>query len=276
VLAINPFATSTYPAPILVGQSLTTARTTASAAGFNLVVKGEASSRVTAYLGVLKQEPPPGTKIAKGASIDVIVSSGEPLVHVVTVVGSTPTAAIASLTHLGFTLSTTGVPPGYSTTVPAGRVLGVFSGNAANPTTASYGSALVLQLSKGPPPLPVPDVIGAGGVEALATLQQSGFKTRHVYAYSRTVHAGDVVATTPTTGTPLQPGRVVLVTISRGTPTTVPSLGGADLANAEKILVDHGLTVIAAHGSPNSHNWTTTPPAGAEVPVGTGVTLYGH
>ena len=276
VLAINPFATPTYPIPLVVGQSLTTARTTAASAGFTLVVKGGANSLVTAYLGVLKQEPAPGTKLAKGASIDVIVSLGQPPVRIPTVVGTTPAAATAALTHLGFTVSTTGVPPGFSATVAAGHVLGVFSGNAANPTTASHGSALVLQLSKGPPPLPVPDVVGIGGLRALATLQQSGFKPHPVHDYSRTVHAGNVIATTPVAGTSLQPGRAVLVMISMGAPTTVPSLGGADLANAEKILVDHGLTVVAAHGSTTSHNWTTTPPAGTEVPVGTGVILYGH
>jgi beta-lactam-binding protein with PASTA domain len=85
-----------------------------------------------------------------------------------------------------------------------------------------------------------------------------------------------LISTTPIAGTKLQPGKAVTVVVSSGAPTTVPSLGTADLATAESILVDHGLTVIAAHGAITSHSWTSTPPAGTVVPKGTGITLYGH
>jgi beta-lactam-binding protein with PASTA domain len=67
----------------------------------------------------------------------------------------------------------------------------------------------------------------------------------------------------------------VAVFVSKGAPATVPSLGHASLSTAEAIIVHAGLTVVAVHGPTTSHNWTTQPPAGTEVPAGSSVTLYG-
>jgi serine/threonine-protein kinase len=276
VLAANPFATPTFPLPLVVAQSVTTARAELTAAGFTLVVKGEVASKVATLGTILKQEPAAGTKVAKGTTVYVIQSAGPPPVRLPTVVGKPCRAAVAELRNLGFTASCSGVPPGYSTTVAAGLAMGVFAGNTQSPSTAAYGSALSVQLSKGRPPQPLPNVVGLPGLQALSTLQQSGFVPVAVHEYSRTVHPGDVITTTPLPGTSLQPGKGVRVVVSSGAPTTVPSLGGADLATAERILVDHGLTVIATHGAVSSHSWISTPPAGTVVPKGTGVTLYGH
>jgi eukaryotic-like serine/threonine-protein kinase len=276
VLALNPFATPTYPVPLVVGKSFATAQEVLSAAGFGVVVKGEVLSRTAVHGTILNQAPLPNVKVAKGTVIQVIESAGPPPEQIPTVVGKTCAVAVAELTHRGFTASCSGVAPGYSTTVAAGLAMGVFAGNSASPSTAAYGSVLIVQLSKGRPPQPLPNVVGLAGLQARATLQQSGFVPVTVHEYSRTVHPGDVITTTPLPGTSLQPGKGVKVIVSAGAPTTVPSLGGADLATAEAILVSHGLTVLATHGAVTSHSWTTTPPAGTVVPKGTGVILYGH
>jgi eukaryotic-like serine/threonine-protein kinase len=276
VLAANPFATPTYPVPLVVGKSFAAAQAVLSADGFGIVVKGEVLSRTAVHGAILNQAPLPNVKVAKGTVIQVIESAGPPPQQIPTVVGKSCAIAVAELTRQGFTASCSGVAPGYSATVPTGLAMGVFAGNSSNPSTAAYGSTLIVQLSKGRPPQPLPNVVGLPGLQARATLQQSGFVPVTVHEYSRSVHPGDVITTTPLPGTSLQPGKGVKVIVSAGAPTTVPSLGSADLATAEAILVDHGLTVLATHGAVTSHSWTSTPPAGTVVSKGTGVILYGH
>jgi len=228
------------------------------------------------YDTILRQEPPPGTKLPRGATVHAIASAGPPPVVIPTVLDKSCASAVAILRHVAFTASCPPARSGYSSSIARGLAMGVFAGNAANPSTAFYGSALIVQLSKGPPPAPLPNVVGAPGLQALATLRQPGYVPEVVHVFSRSVHAGNVIGTTPLPGAMVQPGKPVRVVISNGAPTTVPSLGGADLAKAEQILVGHGLTVVATHGSPKSKTWVTQPPAGTVVAVGTPVTLYGR
>ena len=156
--------------------------------------------------------------------------------------------------------------------------MAVYAGNSPNPSTAAYGSALSVQLSKGRPPIPVPNVVGLPGPQALSTLQQAGFIPVASHEYSRTVPPATSSRRRRSPGTPLQPGKAITVRrVSSGAPTTVPSLGSADLATAEQILVDAGLDGDSAvQGAVSSHRWTSTPPAGTVVPKGSAVMLYGH
>jgi len=276
VVAANPFATPTYPVPLVVGSTLASARTAVAAVhGDTLVVAGYAPSRILPYNTIMKQEPSPGAKVAAGARIHTIVSSGPPAVTVPSVVDKTCAQAIAILKRVGFTATCPLSDAAFSSTVPRGLAIGVLSGNLTNPATAAYGSALIVELSKGPPPVPVPGVVGLPGIQAVSTLQQAGFNPVVHYEFSRLVHAGNVIATLPGATIKLLPGRSVTVIVSRGAPATVPSLGHASLSTAEQIIVNAGLTVVAVHGPTTSHAWTTQPPAGTEVPAGSSVTLYG-
>jgi serine/threonine-protein kinase len=155
-------------------------------------------------------------------------------------------------------------------------VLAVYAGNTVDPRSAAYGSGLTLQLSKGPPPVPVPNEVGLAGQSAVNALRSLGFAPKVSHAYSRSIRAGNVISTTPAAHAPLQPGQVVTVVVSMGAPATVPSLGHLSLRRAELWINRAGLTVLAVHGSTRSHHWTTEPPAGTVVPQGSGVALYAH
>jgi eukaryotic-like serine/threonine-protein kinase len=275
--ALNPFATATYRVPLLVNSTLAHA-TAALNADHDMTVKvdGYAPSLVVALNHIIKQEPSPNALVPGGTTVHVLLSGGPPPRPVPTVVGKTCSAATLALRKAGFTAT---CPPSlytFSATIPQGMVVGVYAGNAANPTSAALGSALTIQLSKGPPPTPVPNVVGLPGLQALATLRQSGFVPVAVHVFDRAVHAGNVISVLPSVGTKLQPGREVRVTVSSGAPATVPSLGHSSLSAAEQIIVNAGLTVLAVHGATNAHTWTTQPPAGTEVAAGSGVVLYGH
>ena len=277
IYAANPFSTQTYRVPLVVNATIDHA-TAALHADHAMVLKvdGYAPSLVVANGLVLKQEPPPNALVAQGAVVHVLLSSGPPPRTVPTVIGKTASEAILILRRAGFTAN---APPSlyaFSATIPQGMVAQVWSGNAPNPTSAALHSTLSLGLSKGPPPAPVPNVIGSAGLQAVATLRQSGFVPVVVHEFDRAVHAGNVITTQPLPGTKLQPGRAVRVVVSDGAPATVPALGHTSLSKAEQIIVNAGLTVLAVHGATNAQTWTTVPSAGTIVPAGSGVTLYGH
>lgn len=274
LLTTDPFAAPTYPVPLLVNLSVPQARA-ALGHGETLRVDQLVNSRTTPAGIVLHQEPFPGTLVAAGTVIHVTASAGPPPQKVVPVVGMTCAAAVAALRHVGFQASCPSALAAYSSTVTAGLAMGLYDGNAANPSSAAYGATLQVQLSKGPAPVPVPNVVGLPGLQAVSTLRQSGFAPFVTRQFDRAVHAGNVIATAPAAPTPLLPGQGVHVIISNGAPATVPSLGHADLAVAEAIIVHAGLTVLAVHGPTTSHTWTTQPPAGTVVSQGSAVTLYG-
>jgi serine/threonine-protein kinase len=64
-------------------------------------------------------------------------------------------------------------------------------------------------------------------------------------AYSDTLAKGVVIASDPAGGTPLKPGSVVTVTVSRGrAPITVPDLKGKNINEARSTLAQLGLKAV--------------------------------
>jgi serine/threonine-protein kinase len=224
---------------------------------------------------VIKQHPAPGDVLTEGGVLDVVVSSGPPLVRVPTVVGLSCTHAIAALAGVGFSASCPVQLEVYSTTIAPGRAVAVYNANAQDPNAAPYGAALTVQLSKGRPPIPVPNVVGLPVDEATTTLQRAGFVTVVTKAFSSTVPAGNVVSTTPAPSAPLQPGGTVTVVESKGVGVTVPGIGKVSLHDAWQTLVDAGFVVSIAPRSPRHglHHWATVPGAGAVVAQGTIIEL---
>ena len=223
---------------------------------------------------LLGQLPLPHVRVRDGSIFYAVVSAGPPPVAVPTVVGESRAQATATLHHAGFKSTFPASLAAYSPSIPAGEALAVFAGNAQNPQTAAFGTTLDVQLSKGPPPVPVPSVLGLPGLVAVARLQRAGFAPVVEHAFSTTVPAGNVISTTPGATTPLQPGQDVALLVSEGAPVTVPVLGHLTLAQAERAIVDAGLTVLSVHGSTGAKEWTSEPTAGTQVPKGTAITLY--
>jgi serine/threonine-protein kinase len=158
--------------------------------------------------------------------------------------------------------------------VVRGQTVAVFAGNTANPTTAPYGSTLALQVSRGPPPIPVPDVTNQPGTTAVNMLRHAGFVVSVTAQFSTTVHAGNVITTKPAPNAPLQPGATVMVYVSEGAPVTIPLLGRMTFNAAEVALINAGLSVSSTPQPPGTHLWRTVPAAGTQVKKGTTVVLY--
>jgi beta-lactam-binding protein with PASTA domain len=81
------------------------------------------------------------------------------------------------------------------------------------------GSAVVLSVSKGGPPAPVPDVVGQSSTEAVRLLRAAGFGTKGVLVPSDEPRS-NVIAQNPRAGQKAPKGTIIRLNVSDGSPTT--------------------------------------------------------
>ncbi len=135
-----------------------------------------------------------------GATIAIAVSKGKPPVPVPAVAGDgSYTQAAASLQAVG--LAATEVQT-YSTTVPAGHVVGT---SPAAGTTVTVGSTVKVVVSKGPQVVTVPTTSGMTVQAATNALQQAGLTVGAVYGPA----GGHVFTSVPPAGQQLTRGTPV-------------------------------------------------------------------
>ena len=126
--------------------------------------------------------PAVGTTQRGGTSIDLLVSKGPLPVKVPPLVGRTQNAATAALTTAGLT---THVTLAYSDTVAKSLVI---SANPSSGKTVGHGSGVTLVISKGPPPVTVPNVVGESTSVAISRLQALGLKVTLTKVGTGTLH----------------------------------------------------------------------------------------
>lgn len=162
---------------------------------------GQYSSTVPAG-GILGSSP--STTATYGSTVTIITSLGHAPVTVppVTGAGSTYASAAAALSAAGFTPTQA---TAYSSTVPAGQVIGTSPDSSAGPV--AYGSTVSVSVSLGPKPVPVPNLIGDTVAEATTALQKVGLTLGSVYGPAK----GNVFHTTPDANTNVSPGTAVSV-----------------------------------------------------------------
>jgi serine/threonine-protein kinase len=158
------------------------------------------------------------------------------------------------------------------------------AGTIVNQTPAAgrlrEGQTIAVTLSRGPQPVPVPNVQSLTVGDATALLHRLGLQVRVSHHPSLTVPAGSVISSTPGQGT-LLPGQTVVLVVSTGKPSVpVPALTGAQAASfgaAEAALKAAGLGAVeddqysdtVARGAVIA----TVPPAGTQATVGSHVTV---
>jgi serine/threonine-protein kinase len=136
-----------------------------------------------------------------GSSVSVVVSSGPPLETIPSLTGSTCQGATTTLQAVGLVAQ---CQQTYSATVPNGQVV------SWSPTgQAPEGSTVVVQVSQGPPPVPVPDVYGDNLQAALTIIQNAGLQAGTISGPG----SGRVVQTSPPPGTMVAPGSTVNITM---------------------------------------------------------------
>jgi serine/threonine-protein kinase len=220
------------PVELYLNMRETQARVKISADGFSPVVNHHASRKVPAGF-VFKQSPIPGTRIRKGDPVRIWVSTGVPKVEVPDVVGQQSTDAVGALNDAHLKPDVHQVASG----TPAGQVT---AQDPAAGTKQPEGSSVRINVSKGPTPVSVPNVVGEPIATATSALQAQGFKVSPQFVDSGEP-ANNVISQSPTAGTSAGKGSLVSVRVSNGPKTsTVPDVTSQDLGSAQQILSDSG------------------------------------
>ncbi len=145
-------------------------------------------------------------------------------------------------------------------------------------TTVDKGSTVTLQVSQGPQPVKVPDLVGDDLDDAKATLQRLGLESQVTTQPDDTRREGLVLSQDPRQGTDVQKGSTVRLVVSAGrAKVQVPSVVGQDEAAAESELRAAGFRVRkVTEPSPTVRSGQvirSDPGAGAQLDKGSTVTL---
>ncbi|MGH3411658.1 MAG: PASTA domain-containing protein, partial [Marmoricola sp.] len=258
--------------PGVINLSVATAHAKAHRAGLDLRVSQRAYSETVVRGAVISTDPAPGSRVLDHGTVDAVVSRGPERHKVPDVRGLRPDQARQAISarHLAF-----GREIGhYSPKVPQGVVIRT---DPAIGSEQRRDTAVDVVTSRGPRPIPVPDLTGQKADRAVQRLGRLGFTVETGRRrFSDAVPAGDVISQSPDSGTGHRGDRVTLV-VSRGPHLVrVPDLVRRSEQDARRILAKMGLRV-AEHQLPFSIGLgrvaRMSPSPGSRVPKGSTVTL---
>ncbi|WP_461152691.1 Stk1 family PASTA domain-containing Ser/Thr kinase [Saccharopolyspora tripterygii] len=187
---------------------------------------------------VLSSNPAEGSQARSGSSVDVVVSLGKPAVPQIDA-GITVAEAENLIRNAKLQPKQDSSTAQYHRTVPEGHVI---SADPAPGTRVNLNSEVSLVISKGPPPVQVPDVRGMSREDAFTTLSNAGFEPFDAgQQFDGDVDAGKVISTDPAIGTEVKlVGKPRIgVVVSNAVP--VPSLNGMKVTEAQVQVAQLGL-----------------------------------
>ena len=268
--------------PNVVGMTETAAESAITGTGLAVGSFNSVYSNTVQTTYIISQNPPAGTLVAGGSSVDLTTSLGPvpATMTVPNVVGLTQADAENYLSSVAL-LTTGTVTQAYSSTVAAGYVIS--QNPAAGATVATYSAVdLTISLGQAPSNVTVPDVTNMTQAAAQSTLTAAGLTVGSIsQANSSTVSAGYVISQSPVAGASVTSGTAVSLTLSLGpqvTTVTVPNVVGSTQSAAQSAITSAGLvvgTVTQANSStvPAGSVISQSPAAGASVASGTAVSL---
>jgi serine/threonine-protein kinase len=222
---------------------------------------------------VVSQDPQPGTKIDKGATVKLKVSAGKGQVKVPDVSKQSLDDAQSQLRDAGLDYK---VLQESSDSVDAGKV------TRTDPPAGSQvekGTIISLFVSTGKQQVQIPDVSGQDPATAANTLGNRGLTIKQVTQPSDTVDAGTVIGTNPPAGTSVAKGSEVQLIVSSGKEqVSVPNLYGRTQSEAMSDLQNVGLTgtvtsVSCSDSSSAGKVIAQSPAAGSKVAKGSSVNM---
>jgi eukaryotic-like serine/threonine-protein kinase len=184
---------------------------------------------------VFKQDPPAGSKVDKGGTVTIWVSTGPPKVTVPDVKGQQWPAAQQALANAGLQPKEFIVPGDTkdqvtATDPPAGK-------------SVPKGTTVRVNVMSGPAQATVPSVVGESINEATAKLHAAGFNVNPTFVDSNATQ-GQVVSQNPAPGTTETKGSTVNLNVSNGPPqVTVPDVVGYTSQQAVQTLQAAGFLV---------------------------------
>ncbi len=229
--------------PSLIGLTQEQADAALAEKGLNLGEVSMENSTETSAGIVMDQNPDAGTKVAEGASINVVISAGMQKTTVPDVVGGTESAAIGLLraNDLEYNLTV----DENSTEVEKGLVIRT---DPAVGAEVPVGTRITLYVSLGIEQMKVPDVTGMTLARARDTLEGEGFEVKSNEAFDDTIAKGNVISQSPPANVLVEAGATITLVVSKGPevvePETavVPSVYGFEEADARDALSEAGFT----------------------------------
>lgn len=218
---------------------------------------------------VIRTEPGSGKDVLRGDSVKLVVSSGQPRVPDVQP-GTSLDAAKQAITDAQLTPDTDDGANTYDDNVPAGKVLGL---DPPGGTPVKLGERIVIILSKGPEPKPIPDLHNQTKDDAFQALQDLGYEPYELpQEFAGDVEAGRVVRTDPPANQ--FPGDDKRVGVVLSNAIKVPDVSQQPRQNAEDALHAAGLDVDVQSLGGDGRVFAQNPPANTLVQPGTKVTIW--
>ncbi|MDR7303106.1 Stk1 family PASTA domain-containing Ser/Thr kinase [Haloactinomyces albus] len=221
---------------------------------------------------VISASPAEGSRTPRGDEVRLVVSRGKPKVPEVPP-GTPVSEAQSMLRNAKLDPELDSSANRYHAEVPKGRVIGV---NPAPGTPVATSATVTIIVSKGPPPVAVPDVRGSSKEEAFAALRQAGFEPYVAgRKFSSEVSTNHVLSTKPTVGTKVKLQGTPRVGVVLSNAVTVPDLTGMRVRQAQQKASDLGvqLEVKSFLNRQNGRVLGQFPLAGTKVEPGSSITV---
>jgi serine/threonine-protein kinase len=192
---------------------------------------------------VIRQDPPPGTKLAKDDVVALVVSGGLPRVQVPDVKGYSRADAVSELRKAKLRFK---VAEAFSATVPADQVIDVVPGVG---TSARQNDVVTLRISKGAQPIVVPNLVSLTVDEARKQLARLNLTLAIAQETENdTIPANVIVSQDPEPSATVAPNATISVIVSTGASSvTVPNVVGLDAAAAQAALKSAGFEVTVSY-----------------------------
>jgi eukaryotic-like serine/threonine-protein kinase len=255
-------------APKLVNMTRAQAEARATDTGFKVVIgPGQYREDVDKDV-VLAQDPGAGDRLVKGGKITLTLSLGPERVKVPDVVGQTFAVAQAQLQAKK--LTPVRGPDQYDATTPAGNVLTVKPDVNAE---VKPGTKVTVTVSKGRPPVTVPNVVGQNVAQAQPALEQQGLIVDVEQVDRPDRPAGEVLDQDPKPGTGVERNTHIKLKVSKGPAlVVVPPVVGMPCLQGKQTLEALGLQV-SVQGNDQAVVQFQNPTENTQVPPSTGVAL---
>ncbi len=165
-----------YGVPQLAENTVEQATTALEDANLTLGKTTKAYDDAVAVDLVIRTDPAAGTRLKRDQAVTLVVSKGPAPVTLPALVGQSRGKAIATLKKLGIT--DVAITDDFSKTVDEGDVISM---NPKAGVTVPKGSKVSLVVSRGPPPITVPDLYTMSQADAKAALRALGFRVVVTY-----------------------------------------------------------------------------------------------
>ncbi|MFI7001870.1 Stk1 family PASTA domain-containing Ser/Thr kinase [Nocardia sp. NPDC050175] len=254
------------PVPAIAGMDSDRAVAALRDAGFETEIRQKASDIIPAG-GVVGSDPSAGSRVTKGSTVAVLVSSGKPKVPDVQ-----PGDPITKVNQL---IRDAGLQPVDSGEVGNSAPKGSLAKTDPGPgTVLPMGGQVKVYRSKGSQPVKVPDVRGKTTADATKILTDAGIMVRENRSqFDRSIDADKAIGTDPAAGTTIQSGDGVALLVSNAL--KMPDVRGWTVANARAKLQSLGVQVEVKQlvASDSSLIVSQTPAVGANIESGNTVSL---